>query len=332
MNKIYFVFLITFVSLTGTPCFAAGESGAFQQDAGQQGIVSIEAEHYHSNISQGGHDWTAAFNIGYSGDGAMSVTPNNGGFVNTGYVTNSPRLDFQVEFVMTGTHYIWVRGLGPSTSDDSCHAGLDGAETTSSDRISGFGTSWGWKRWTLDGSAATFNVTSIGVHTVNVWMREDGFVFDKLVLTTDANYTPSGTGPAESPRVTPTVETPTITPAGGTFNDSVSVTLSTNTAGASIYYTLDGSDPTIASTLYSGPFMVTNSGTVKARAFLSGYNDSGIASAAFTITTTPTVETPTITPPGGTFNDSVSVTLSTNTAGASIYYTLDGSDPTIAST
>jgi hypothetical protein len=38
------------------------------------------------------------------------------------------------------------------------------------------------------------------VHTINVWMREDGFVFDKLVLTTSATYTPTGSGPPSSPR------------------------------------------------------------------------------------------------------------------------------------
>ncbi len=117
---------------------------AFQQDASQQGIVSIEAEHYHANISQGGHDWVVAFNSGYSGESAISVTSNNGATVNTGYVTDSPRLDFQVEFVNTGTHYLWIRGLGETASDDSCHAGLDGAETDSSDRISGFESSWTW--------------------------------------------------------------------------------------------------------------------------------------------------------------------------------------------
>ncbi len=154
-------------------------SGAFQQDAGPQGIVAMEAEHYHGNISQGGHDWVAAFNSGYSGDSAMSATPNNGATVNTGYVTNSPRMDFQVEFVKTGTHYIWIRGLGATGADDSCHAGLDGAAITSSNRIIGFGSSWKWSKSTSDGPVATFNVTSAGVHTVNVWMREDGFVIDK---------------------------------------------------------------------------------------------------------------------------------------------------------
>jgi hypothetical protein len=52
----------------------------------------------------------------------------------------------------------------------------------------------------MDGPVATFNVATSGVHTVNVWMREDGFKIDKLVITTNASYVPSGAGPAEGPR------------------------------------------------------------------------------------------------------------------------------------
>ncbi len=33
---------------------------------------------------------------------------------------------------------------------------------------------------------------------VSIWMREDGLILDKLVLTTDPGFTPAGSGPAES--------------------------------------------------------------------------------------------------------------------------------------
>jgi hypothetical protein len=82
----------------------------------------------------------------------------------------------------------------------------------------------------------------------------------------------------------PTVATPTITPNGGSYTGSVSVTMTTATAGAAIRYTTDGSNPTTSSTLYSSAINLTNSATVKAAAFMSGYNPSSTASAAFTIT------------------------------------------------
>jgi hypothetical protein len=118
--------------------------------------------------------------------------------VNTGYVTGSPRLDYLVNFVKTGPHTVWIRGIGPTGNDDSCHAGLDGAAVPTATRISSFGPAWTWSRTTMDGTSASLNVTSTGLHTVNVWMREDGFIIDKIVLTPNNSYVPTGAGPAES--------------------------------------------------------------------------------------------------------------------------------------
>jgi len=51
--------------------------GPFQQDSGTDGLISIEAEHYDANVSQGGHDWTLVTTpTGFSGTGAMRATPN----------------------------------------------------------------------------------------------------------------------------------------------------------------------------------------------------------------------------------------------------------------
>jgi hypothetical protein len=78
--------------------------------------------------------------------------------------------------------------------------------------------------------------------------------------------------------------TPVITPDGGVFTNSVTVSISSPSNAASIYYTLDGSVPTTNSILYSEPFVVTNNGVVQAVAVLAGQPNSAVASANFTST------------------------------------------------
>ncbi|MFZ0828245.1 MAG: chitobiase/beta-hexosaminidase C-terminal domain-containing protein [Verrucomicrobiia bacterium] len=130
----------------------------------------------------------------------------------------------------------------------------------------------------------------------------------------------------------PTVATPTISPNGGSFANSVQVTLTCTTSGATIRYTTDGNDPTTSSTVYGGAFTLTASATVKAKGFETGYNDSAIASAGFTITSMPIVATPAISPNGGNYTNAVQITLSCTTAGTIIRYTTNGIDPTVSST
>jgi hypothetical protein len=169
----------------------------FPQSSAADGLVEMEAESSHANVSQGGQSWTIyTATPGYSGSAALQATPNTGVNNNTGYVGLSPRLDYRINFVKTGVHYVWVRGLGPSFSDDSIHVGIDGQAVDTADRIDGFGNSFGWTNNTLDGVRATINITTAGFHTLNVWQREDGTIVDKLLLTTNPSFVPTGAPPA----------------------------------------------------------------------------------------------------------------------------------------
>ena len=121
------------------------------------------------------------------------------------------------------------------------------------------------------------------------------------------------------------VATPTISPNGGSFSTAQNVILSSATAGAQIRYTQDGSTPSATSALYGGAFSVAAPGaTVKAIALKSGMSNSGVASAVFTINQVQAVANPVFSPAGGSYTSAQSVRLTTSTAGASVYYSVNG--------
>ncbi len=77
------------------------------------------------------------------------------------------------------------------------------------------------------------------------------------------------------------LSTPLVSPNGGLYTNSVTVTLSDNTPDTTIYYTLDGTLPTTNSILYASPFVITNNVNVQAIAAEPGSLNSGPASASF---------------------------------------------------
>ena len=86
-----------------------------------------------------------------------------------------------------------------------------------------------------------------------------------------------------SGEVVEAVAAPKFSVAAGAVEAGTSVEITCATEGASIYYTLDGTEPTAASTLYAAPIVVNEAVTIKAIAVKEGLNDSPVATAAYTI-------------------------------------------------
>jgi len=161
--------------------------------------VILEAEHYDTVSATNTHQWKTVNKAGASNNAAMT-TPNNNKIAKG--TNGSPSMAYFAYFDRPGTWYLWVRGWGDTVNgkgaNDSLHAGLNGSLAATADKIDNFPPGWNWTSNTRDGVRASLNIPSAGIHAVNLWMREDGLVVDKILLTTDKNYQPTGIGDAPS--------------------------------------------------------------------------------------------------------------------------------------
>jgi len=143
-----------------------------------------------------------------------------------------------------------------------------------------------------------------------------------------SNYNNSAVATAAYTIMTPAA-TPVFSVAPGTYAAAQTVSITGATAGSSIYFTTNGSTPTASSSLYSGPITVSTTETLQAIAVASNYNNSAVASAAYTIM--PPAATPAFSVVSGTYASAQTVSITAATAGSSIYFTTNGSTPTVSS-
>jgi hypothetical protein len=182
----------------GTPPGGGGSSGAYMQSGGDEGFVVMEAENFNDNISKGNHYWSATTSAKqYSGDGAMHAEPDQGERISKSYASNSPNLRFAVDFIRTGRHYLWARCYAGG-DDNSLHAGINGQGPASAKNITvPVRNAWVWTNM-ANGTRAYLDISGKGTKMVDIWMREDGLMLDKILLTTDPAFVPTGLGPDES--------------------------------------------------------------------------------------------------------------------------------------
>jgi len=180
---------------------------AFKIQKGPDSLIVIEAEHYvRKTGGSQGHEWSLTTDKpGYVGDGIMISLPNSGAEFAADFASVSPRMDYVVDFAKPGDYTIWLRGFGEHWTSDSVNMTLDmKPNPDTSDVQTGFGK----YKWVRHGKPIT--VAQPGIHTISIWMKEDGSRLDRIVLTTNGDYKPTdqkdeldnviGDGPAESPR------------------------------------------------------------------------------------------------------------------------------------
>ena len=129
----------------------------------------------------------------------------------------------------------------------------------------------------------------------------------------------------------PATAAPVFSPGSGSYTSAQTVSITDATAGAVIYFTTNGTVPTVASTPYTGTITVGSTETLMAMAIAPGYASSTVATAAYTVTPPAATAAPVFSPGAGNYTSVQTVSITDATAGAVIYFTTNGTVPTVAS-
>ena len=142
-------------------------------------------------------------------------------------------------------------------------------------KISGikFGFGQGDKTNTISANNGTLNNDTWTGLASSVVFTIDGASGHRRFQTIEVSYEATA----------PTAANPTFSAKEGTFFDAFNLTLATETEGATIYYTLDGTTPTTASTAYTASISINATTTVKAIAAKSGLDNSEVVTATYTL-------------------------------------------------
>ena len=183
-----------------------------------------------------------------------------------------------------------------------------------------------WK--SSDTSVATVSAVLGSMRSTTNWVKISAKAPGTAIITVttyDGLYSASCNVTVTEP-VVETVQTPVASMSSGTVSNGTTITLSTATSGADIYYTKDGSTPTSSSTKYNGAITITGDVTIKAIAIKSGMNNSGVASFIYTVLSGNNTSI-TVSDGRGKAGDTVSVTVDldnkTNIAGMTLRLSYD---------
>ncbi len=220
------IVLIGFASFVAAAEPIASDKLVFAE---QDGFVAIEAEHY---FQQSRSDKRAFYltdgnqvpKVTPDGDPSHAADASGGAYLEvlpdtrrthsdklTKGVNFAPEagtmavLDYHVNFATPGRYYVWVRAHSTGPEDNGLHVGLDDSWPESGQRMQ-----WceGKNRWRWESKQRTeqvhcgephlifLDIAAAGEHVVHFSMREDGFEFDKFILTTNRDFAPpEGAGP-----------------------------------------------------------------------------------------------------------------------------------------
>jgi hypothetical protein len=210
-------------------------------------------------------------------------------------------------------------GNGATTTASGSSADAAGSVTYTATATDSFGFVSGTITWTVTVAKATPVITNWPNRAI---ANNTGYT----ILQTDLNAVVSNPYAVGSPPAAPV-----FNPPAGTYTDPLSVSITASTNGGAIYYTTDGSTPTMASTQYSSPVSLPMNATTTINAIAVNSNGlSPVTSGTYTVNPPPPPAAPVFNPSAGTYVAPLSITI-TAASGATIHYTTNGTTPTASS-
>jgi hypothetical protein len=191
------------------------------------GMVAVEAEYFYKQSNSEQRQWYITSKDATTSVGRDEDKPHHEGASNGTYIEILPDtrvthadklvqgenfsnkagevavLHYKVRFSNPGRYYVWVRVFSTGSEDNGIHVGLNGAWPQHGQRMQ-----WcdGKNKWTWESKQRTkevhcgvlkeiyIDIEKAGTHDIQFSMREDGFEFDKFILTKDSNYIPKEEG------------------------------------------------------------------------------------------------------------------------------------------
>jgi DUF1680 family protein len=156
----------------------------FRQHTGDEGLITLETENFLHKEDLPDAAWQVVHQpSGLSGGLGMQALPDRGRTVEEELDTASPRLDYEIRFSRAGRHYLWIRGYGIEQGH-SVYVGLDDEAPAADQTVSMLWFRYSWDNVRVAG-ATPIDVPEKGIYTLNIWMRQDGCVVDKILITSD---------------------------------------------------------------------------------------------------------------------------------------------------
>jgi len=206
----------------------AGDVVVFEENSG---LVVGEAEHFAAQLKIDVRKWYVAgksqsLQIMPDGDPSHADSASGGAYIEI--LPDTRRSDgdklisgrnfsneagkmailiYPVKFNTAGRYYVWVRAYSTGSEDNGLHVGVDGAWPESGQRLQWCEgkNSWRWeskqrtqKQHCGEPYKIFIDIDQPGLHSIEFCMREDGFEFDKWIMTKDRDFKrPAAAGPAE---------------------------------------------------------------------------------------------------------------------------------------